>query len=129
MTELLLGRLEGWMRDHIEGFRGPLAAEEFEGGQSNPTYRLASGAGPYVLRRKPLGRLLPSAHAVDREYRVIRALAGNRPGRGEALVQRSKNLRSSERSRNAVPIEIGTEKLIGSRDDEFDVALDQFVQK
>ncbi len=73
---LPLGQLEGWMRDHIEGFRGPLAAEQFEGGQSNPTYRLRSGACTYVLRRKPLGRLLPSAHAIDREYRVMRALTG-----------------------------------------------------
>src|SRR5246500_459261 len=73
--DLPLGRLEGWMRGHIEGFRGPLAAEQFEGGQSNPTYRLRSGSGFYVLRRKPLGQLLPSAHAVDREYRVMRALA------------------------------------------------------
>jgi len=73
--DLPLGRLEGWMRDHIEGFRGPLAAEQFEGGQSNPTYKLLSGDGPCVLRRKPLGQLLPSAHAVDREYRVMRALS------------------------------------------------------
>ncbi len=74
--DLPLGRLEAWMRDHIEGFRGPLAAEQFEGGQSNPTYKLLSGAGSHVLRRKPLGHLLPSAHAVDREYRVMRALSG-----------------------------------------------------
>ena len=74
--DLPLGRLESWMHDHIDGFRGPLAAEQFEGGQSNPTYRLRSGAGSYVLRRKPLGQLLPSAHAVDREYRVMRALSG-----------------------------------------------------
>src|SRR5260370_14579012 len=73
--ELLLARLEGWMRDHIDGFHGPLAAEQFEGGQSNPTYRLFSGDGSYVLRRKPLGQLLPSAHSVDREYRVMRVLA------------------------------------------------------
>jgi aminoglycoside phosphotransferase (APT) family kinase protein len=72
--DLPLARLEAWMRDHIDGFRGPLAAEQFEGGQSNPTYKLLSGAGSYVLRRKPLGQLLPSAHAVDREYRVMRAL-------------------------------------------------------
>ena len=76
MTDLPLGRLENWMGEHVEGFRGPLAAEQFEGGQSNPTYRLRSGAGSYVLRRKPLGLLLPSAHQVDREYRVIRALSG-----------------------------------------------------
>jgi aminoglycoside phosphotransferase (APT) family kinase protein len=73
--DLPLGRLEGWMRGHIDGFRGPLAAEQFAGGQSNPTYKLHSGAGSYVLRRKPLGQLLPSAHAVDREYRVMRALS------------------------------------------------------
>ena len=73
--DLPLARLESWMREHIDGFRAPLAAERFEGGQSNPTYKLLSGAGSYVLRRKPLGRLLPSAHAVDREYRVMRALA------------------------------------------------------
>src|SRR3984893_14862307 len=72
---LPLDRLEGWMRGHIDGFRGPLAAEQFAGGQSNPTYKLLSGAGAYVLRRKPFGQLLPSAHAVDREYRVMRALA------------------------------------------------------
>jgi aminoglycoside phosphotransferase (APT) family kinase protein len=73
---LPLARLESWLHDNIEGFRAPLAAEQFEGGQSNPTYKLVSGAGSYVLRRKPLGQLLPSAHAVDREYRVMRALAG-----------------------------------------------------
>src|SRR5215472_6388431 len=72
---LPLGRLERWMRDHVDGFRGPLIAERFEGGQSNPTYQHAAATGTYVLRRKPLGHLLPSAHAVDREYRVIRALA------------------------------------------------------
>jgi aminoglycoside phosphotransferase (APT) family kinase protein len=76
MTNLPLARLEGWMRDHIGGFRGPLAAEQFEGGQSNPTYKLLSGSGAYVLRRKPMGHLLPSAHAVDREYRVMGALSG-----------------------------------------------------
>ena len=74
--DLPLDRLEGWMRDHIGGFRGPLAAEQFEGGQSNPTYKLLAGSGCYVLRRKPAGQLLPSAHAVDREYRVMRALSG-----------------------------------------------------
>jgi aminoglycoside phosphotransferase (APT) family kinase protein len=72
---LPLRRLERWMRDHVTGFRGPLAAERFEGGQSNPTYKVVAASGTYVLRRKPLGHLLPSAHAVDREYRVMRALA------------------------------------------------------
>lgn len=73
--ELPLDRLEAWLRDRVEGFRGPLAAERFAGGQSNPTYRLDASSGHYVLRRKPPGPLLPSAHAVDREFRVMRALA------------------------------------------------------
>jgi aminoglycoside phosphotransferase (APT) family kinase protein len=63
------------MRDHVDGFRGPLAAEQFAGGHSNPTYKLLADSGTYVLRHKPLGHLLPSAHAVDREYRVINCLA------------------------------------------------------
>ena len=71
----LPGGLERWMRDHVDGFRGPLIAERFEGGQSNPTYKLGATTGTYVLRRKPLGQLLPSAHAVDREYRVMGSLA------------------------------------------------------
>src|SRR5437773_5786063 len=73
--ELPLGRLEGWLGGHVEGFCGPLAAERFAGGQSNPTYKLTAASGRYVLRRKPPGALLPSAHAVDREFRVMRALA------------------------------------------------------
>jgi aminoglycoside phosphotransferase (APT) family kinase protein len=73
--ELTLDRLDAWLQGHVAGFRGPLAAERFAGGQSNPTYRLASSSGQYVLRRKPPGPLLPSAHAVDREFRVMRALA------------------------------------------------------
>ena len=69
--------LERYMREHVEGFAGPLAVEQFKGGQSNPTYRLEAGGKAYVMRRKPPGKLLPSAHAVDREYRVITALAGS----------------------------------------------------
>ena len=69
-------RLEAYLREHIEGFRGPLEIEQFKGGQSNPTYRLSAGGGHYALRRKPPGKLLPSAHAVDREFRVIHALYG-----------------------------------------------------
>jgi aminoglycoside phosphotransferase (APT) family kinase protein len=68
--------LEGWMGAHVPAFRGPLEVEQFRGGQSNPTYRLKAGSGRYVLRRKPPGKLLPSAHAVDREYRVMTALGG-----------------------------------------------------
>jgi len=69
------GRLEDYLRRHIDGFRGDLRIEQFRGGQSNPTYKLTAGSAQYVLRRKPPGNLLPSAHAVDREYRVITALA------------------------------------------------------
>jgi aminoglycoside phosphotransferase (APT) family kinase protein len=72
-----LDRLEAWMAAEVAGFRGPLVVEQFRGGQSNPTFRLSGGNGErYVLRRKPPGKLLPSAHAVDREYRVITALQG-----------------------------------------------------
>jgi len=68
-------RLEAWMRDRIDGFRAPLTLSPFKGGQSNPTYLVTDAAGSrYVLRKKPAGDLLPSAHAVDREYRVIDAL-------------------------------------------------------
>lgn len=66
--------LERFMDEHVEGFKGPLKVEEFRGGQSNPTYRLETSGQRYVLRRKPPGTLLKSAHAVDREYRVISAL-------------------------------------------------------
>jgi aminoglycoside phosphotransferase (APT) family kinase protein len=68
-------RLADWMQAHIEGFRGPIDARQFAGGQSNPTFLVQSADHRYVLRRKPPGKLLPSAHAVDREYRVIMALA------------------------------------------------------
>jgi aminoglycoside phosphotransferase (APT) family kinase protein len=68
-------RLERYLADTLEGFRGPLEIRQFEGGQSNPTYFLRASAAQYVLRKKPPGQLLPSAHAVEREYRVMRALA------------------------------------------------------
>jgi aminoglycoside phosphotransferase (APT) family kinase protein len=70
-------RLADWMLKHIEGFSGPVEVRQFEGGQSNPTFLVQSPNHRYVLRRKPPGKLLPSAHAVDREYRVIAALAGS----------------------------------------------------
>jgi len=66
--------LETYLSSHIEDFRGPLTVTEFKGGQSNPTYRLDASSGNYVLRRKPPGKLLKSAHAVNREFRVISAL-------------------------------------------------------
>ena len=66
--------LEEYLTREIEGFAGPLEVRQFRGGQSNPTYLLETPARAYVLRRKPPGKLLPSAHAVDREYRIISAL-------------------------------------------------------
>jgi len=66
--------LTRWMAAHVEGFAGPITYAKFAGGQSNPTYRIDSPSGAYVLRRKPFGPLLPSAHAVDREYRLIAGL-------------------------------------------------------
>jgi aminoglycoside phosphotransferase (APT) family kinase protein len=67
-------KLAAWMNANVAGFAGPVAVRKFAGGQSNPTYRLDSPSGAYVLRRKPFGPLLPSAHAVDREYAVIAGL-------------------------------------------------------
>src|SRR6202521_5641621 len=68
------GRLEAYLREHVAGFAGPIVISQFKGGQSNPTYLVETPLRRYVLRRKPPGKLLPSAHAVDREYRVISAL-------------------------------------------------------
>ncbi len=62
------------MAANVPGFEGPLSVEQFKGGQSNPTYKLTTLGRAYVLRRKPPGKLLPGAHAVDREYRAIAAL-------------------------------------------------------
>ena len=67
-------RLEAWLTENVEGYEGPLTLRQFKGGQSNPTYELATPGKTYVLRRKPPGVLLPSAHAVDREFQVISAL-------------------------------------------------------
>jgi aminoglycoside phosphotransferase (APT) family kinase protein len=72
-----VARLEQYLAAQVPGFAGPLTVEQFKGGQSNPTYKLLTPKKNYVLRRKPPGKLLASAHAVDREYRVISALAGS----------------------------------------------------
>jgi aminoglycoside phosphotransferase (APT) family kinase protein len=69
------GRLETFLRAKVPGFSGPLLVTQFKGGQSNPTYLIETPLRRYVLRRKPPGKLLPSAHAVDREHRIISALA------------------------------------------------------
>lgn len=69
-------RLGEFIRSHVEPFDGEAVARRIEGGQSNPTYIVEAGARRYVLRRKPGGQLLPSAHAIEREYRAMQALAG-----------------------------------------------------
>ncbi|MFV0474929.1 MAG: phosphotransferase [Pikeienuella sp.] len=74
-AQIDLGAVESYLKANLPGFKGPLEAEKTATGQSNPTFILKAGSGEYVLRRKPPGQLLKSAHAVDREYRVIRALA------------------------------------------------------
>jgi aminoglycoside phosphotransferase (APT) family kinase protein len=73
--EIEVERLDPWLAAHVVGYEGPLRVEQFKGGQSNPTYKLATPQSNYVLRRKPPGELFAGAHAVDREFRVISALA------------------------------------------------------
>lgn len=70
--------LNTYLQANMDGFRGPLKATKFAGGQSNPTFKLEAGSGTYVLRRQPPGKLLKSAHAVDREFRVLNALQGSK---------------------------------------------------
>jgi aminoglycoside phosphotransferase (APT) family kinase protein len=77
--EIDTAALERYLTAHVAGFKGPLEIRQFEGGQSNPTYLVRTAERDYVLRKKPPGQLLPSAHAVDREHRVMQALAGNVP--------------------------------------------------
>lgn len=67
-------KLGEWMAANVDGFAGPLTMSKFKGGQSNPTYRIDTPGTSYVLRRQPFGKLLPSAHAVDREYKAMAAL-------------------------------------------------------
>lgn len=67
--------LATYLESHVPNFKGPLTASKFSGGQSNPTYKIVAQSGVYVLRRQPLGKLLKSAHAVDREYRILKALS------------------------------------------------------
>ena len=71
--------LQAHLRMQLPGFQGPLSIEQFKGGQSNPTYRLSTPAGRYVMRSKPgpVAKLLPSAHAIEREFRVMKALASS----------------------------------------------------
>lgn len=76
-SPIAIAAIENWMFDHVAGFAGPLSVEKFEGGQSNPTYRLSSRDGRYVLRKQPIGDLPRGAHDVLREARVMRALHGS----------------------------------------------------
>ncbi|WJG10736.1 phosphotransferase family protein [Aliiglaciecola sp. LCG003] len=70
--------LNDYLRDKLPNLTGKLSATKFSGGQSNPTFKLTNGEQNFVLRRQPPGKLLKSAHAVDREYRVLKALAGSK---------------------------------------------------
>lgn len=79
-------QLADYLAENLAGFVGPLTATKFSGGQSNPTFLIEARSGKYVLRRKPPGELLKSAHAVDREFRVIRALQDTDVPVAEALV-------------------------------------------
>ncbi len=74
-----VGALAAWLQARLPGFAGPLAVEQFKGGQSNPTFKLLTPGATYVMRSKPgpSARLLPSAHAIEREFRVMAALAGH----------------------------------------------------
>lgn len=76
-TTTAWGGLEPWLASTVDGYEGPAAVRRFQGGQSNPTYKLEAPSGSYVLRKKPNGALLPSAHAVDREHRVMSALSSS----------------------------------------------------
>ncbi|MBO6643006.1 MAG: phosphotransferase family protein, partial [Altererythrobacter sp.] len=69
-----LDAVTAWFETHVVGFEGPISYTKFKGGQSNPTYRIDTPGRSYVLRRQPFGKLLPSAHAVDREYKAMHAL-------------------------------------------------------
>src|SRR5215813_4481717 len=73
-AQLDTAALSRYLEGRLQSFKGPIAAEKTPSGQSNPTFVLASPSGHYVLRKKPPGQLLKSAHAVEREYRVMKAL-------------------------------------------------------
>jgi aminoglycoside phosphotransferase (APT) family kinase protein len=77
--DLNLQALSHWLGEHVSGFSGPLSIEQFKGGQSNPTYRLSTPQARYVMRSKPgpQAKLLPSAHAIEREFRVMQALSAS----------------------------------------------------
>src|SRR5690242_12557030 len=86
-NQLDIDRLTTYLEERMPGFQGPVTADKFAGGQSNPTFLLDAKSGRYVLRRQPPGELLKSAHAVDREFRVLTAL-----GRTDVPVARAHHL-------------------------------------
>ena len=102
--DLPLDRLEAWLRGHVEGFRGPIAAQRFTGGQSNPTYRLQAASGLYVLRRKPPGPLLPSAHAVERDCGAFEQIAS--PSQLGRLRARARRVGIKARIHQRTPVTI-----------------------
>ena len=103
-TELPVESLGAWLERAIPDFRGLHTARKFAGGQSNPTFLLEADSGRYVLRRKPPGALLASAHAVDREYRVLRALAAHRcAGAARARAVRRRHRDRQHVLRDGVP--------------------------
>ncbi|MBB6522149.1 phosphotransferase family protein [Pseudoteredinibacter isoporae] len=77
VSQLDVVKLASYLESQINGFKGPISADKFPGGQSNPTFKITAESGVYVLRRQPPGKLLKSAHAVDREFRVLAALANS----------------------------------------------------
>ena len=79
------GALAGWLDAHVPGFGGPISVRQFQGGQSNPTFLISAPDRRCVLRKKPPGKLLPKAHQVEREFRIIRALAGTAVAVPQAL--------------------------------------------
>ena len=66
--------LETWLREHVDGIDAPISVSRIKGGQSNPTYRVTSGDTDYVVRKKPPGKLLPTAHAIEREFMILEGL-------------------------------------------------------
>jgi aminoglycoside phosphotransferase (APT) family kinase protein len=68
--------LERWLRAHVDGVEASITVQRIKGGQSNPTYRVSAGEADYIVRKKPPGKLLPTAHAIEREYRILKALDG-----------------------------------------------------
>ena len=81
-------KLQPWIDAHVPGAGSIKSIEQFRGGQSNPTYKIATDNKNLVLRRKPPGKLLPSAHAVDREYKVITCLLYTSPSPRDGLLSR-----------------------------------------